>query len=104
MKAVWKGKVIAEAGRDELIYIEGNWYFPPNKVRSEYLSKSDTPYTCPWKGECQYFNINTDGEISKDDAWCYPHPKESAIEIVKKSSGKDFSGYIAFWRSVAVEQ
>ena len=47
MKAVWNGAVIAEAAKDDLIYIEGNWYFPPAGVAFELLEKSPTPYTCP---------------------------------------------------------
>ena len=98
MKAIWNDQVIAEADKDELIYIEGNWYFPPSSVKQEYLSKSSTPYTCPWKGECQYFNISKDGKTSQDNAWSYPYPKPSAIDTVKK----DFSNYVAFWRDVTV--
>lgn len=98
MKAMWRGIVVADAPKDQLIYIEQNWYFPPASVKQEFLRRSDTPYTCPWKGVCQYFDVGKDSEWSKDSAWCYPQPKPSALEIVKK----DFSGYIAFWRDVAV--
>lgn len=109
MKAIWNGQVIAEANKDELIYIEQNWYFPPENVKRDYLRKSSTPYTCPWKGVCQYFDVGTDGsdaaeptktesKWSTDNAWSYPEPKPSAIEQVKQ----DFSNYIAFWRDVSV--
>lgn len=104
MKAIWKKKVIAEAEKDDVIYIEGNWYFPPSAVQQDYLRKSDTPYTCPWKGVCQYYDVGESDDWSKDSAWSYPQPKDSAIEIVKNSSGKDFSGYIAFWQDVTVEE
>lgn len=100
MKAIWEDKVIAEADKNDLIYIEGNWYFPPASVKKEYLSKSPTPYTCPWKGECQYFNVGKGNKISHDSAWSYPKPKPSAIDIVKK----DFSNYVAFWRDVKVTE
>ena len=100
MKAIWNDQVIAEADKDRLIYIERNWYFPPDAVKQEYLTKSPTPYTCPWKGECQYFNVGKDGQISQDSAWCYPEPKPSAIAKVRQ----DFSGYIAFWRDVTVAE
>jgi uncharacterized protein (DUF427 family) len=98
MKAVWNGKTIAEADRADLIYIEGNWYFPPASVKQEFVKKSDTPYTCPWKGVCQYYDVGEGQNWAKDDAWTYPEPKKTAIEIAKK----DFSGYFAFWRSVVV--
>lgn len=100
MKAIWNGQIIAEADKDDLIYIERNWYFPPSAVRQDCLQKSDTPYTCPWKGECQYFDVTIDGQTNHDAAFCYPEPKESAIAIVKK----DFSNYIAFWRDVEISE
>ncbi len=100
MKAVWHNHVIAEAPKDELIYIEGRWYFPPSRVNQALLQESSTPYNCPWKGDCQYFNVVADGQKAQDNAWSYPEPKPTAIEIVKK----DFSDYIAFWREVQVSE
>lgn len=100
MKAIWNDQVIAEAKKEDLIYIEQNWYFPPQSVKQEFLTKSDTPYTCPWKGVCQYFNVEKDGKSSPDNAWSYPDPKPSAIDQVKK----DFSNYVAFWRDVKIEE
>jgi uncharacterized protein (DUF427 family) len=100
MKAVWNDTTIAEASKEDLIYIEGNWYFPPSSVKQEYLQKSPTPYTCPWKGVCQYFNVVVNGETSEDSAFSYPEPKPSAIDTVKK----DFSNYVAFWRDVSVTE
>ena len=100
MKAIWKGQVVAEADRDQLIYIEQNWYFPPGSVKKEFLRESDTPYTCPWKGECQYFDVGQKEDWAKDSAFSYPKPKPTAIDIVHK----DFANYIAFWRDVTVEE
>ncbi len=100
MKAIWKDQVIAEADKADLIYIEQNWYFPPSSVKQEFLRKSDTPYTCPWKGVCQYFDVGSGKDRSADNAWSYPEPKPSAIETVKK----DFSNYVAFWRDVQVSE
>jgi uncharacterized protein (DUF427 family) len=100
MKAIWNDKVIAEADKDDLIYIEQNWYFPPESVKQEFLKKSPTPYTCPWKGVCQYFNVGEGDTWSEDNAWSYPEPKDSAIDIVKK----DFTNYVAFWRDVQLSE
>jgi uncharacterized protein (DUF427 family) len=100
MKAVWNGKIVAEAPKEALIYIEGNWYFPPDSVKHELLRKSPTPYTCPWKGVCQYFDVGEGEQWSKDSAWSYPHPMASGIATVKK----DFSNYVAFWHDVSVAE
>ena len=100
MKAIWNGQVIAEADKDDLIYIEQNWYFPSSSVKQDFLRKSDTPYTCPWKGECQYYDVGEGENWSKDSAWTYPEPKPSSIDIVHK----DFSNFVAFWRDVTVTE
>jgi uncharacterized protein (DUF427 family) len=63
------------------------------------LQESPTPYTCPWKGECQYYSVRSGDELLADRAWSYPTPYESGIARV----GKDFSGYVAFWKEVRVE-
>jgi len=100
MKALWNNTVIAEADRKELIYIEGNWYFPPKSVKSEFLRKSDTPYTCPWKGVCQFFDVGQGDTWAKDSAWSYPQPYPTSFDIVKQ----DYSNYVAFYRDVSIEQ
>ncbi len=98
MKALLGDTVIAEAPTEELIKIEGNWYFPPDSVTPGALTTSPTPYTCPWKGECQYFSVNDGPTTLQDRAWSYPTPYPSAFDRV----GKDFSNYVAFWKEVRV--
>lgn len=100
MKAVWNDTVIAESDKDNLIYIEGNWYFPPDAIKEEYFQPSEMHTTCPWKGEASYYNLVVDGQTNPDAAWYYPEVKPSAVEQVKK----DFSNYVAFWRGVTVTE
>lgn len=100
MQATWNGQVIAEAPKEDLIYIERSWYFPPTSVKQEFLQPSDTPYTCPWKGECQYFNVVDGDKTSEDAAFTYPNPLPSAIE----RTHKDFANYVVFWRDVQVTE
>ncbi|NEN04520.1 DUF427 domain-containing protein [Diaminobutyricibacter tongyongensis] len=98
MKAVLNGTTIAQADEAELIRIEGNWYFPPASVNTEHLVASDTPYTCPWKGEAQYFSVKNGTGVLQDRAWSYPTPYPSSFDRV----GKDYSNYVAFWKDVQV--
>ena len=91
MKAIWKAVVLAES--DKTIVIEGNHYFPPDSVKKEYLKKTNTHTTCPWKGEASYYNVMVNEAVNKDAAWYYPKPKEAAKQI------KD---YVAFWKDVEV--
>ncbi len=39
--------VIAEAPKEELIRIEGNWYFPPTAMKKEFYRDSDHHTICP---------------------------------------------------------
>jgi uncharacterized protein (DUF427 family) len=91
-KATWNGVVIAESDRCEVV--EGNQYFPPEAIQSEYFQPSQTHTTCGWKGVASYYNVVVDGQVNADAAWYYPEPKDAA---------KNIKGYIAFWRGVKVE-
>ena len=99
MKALLNNAVIAEAAEDQLVKIEGNWYFPPSAPTDEYFTKRPTPYVCPWKGECQYFTLTVDGQAFPDRAWSYPNLRPGAVERV----GTDFANYVAFWKEVTLE-
>lgn len=104
MKAVLNDIVIAEAPKEDLIPIEGNWYFPPSSVREDLLVPSDTQYHCPWKGDTQYFSVRNPSaasgaaDLATDAAWSYPTPIPSSFDRV----GKDYSNYVAFWKDVRV--
>lgn len=91
MKAVYNGTVIAES--DETVVVEGNHYFPPQSVKSEFLVPTDHSTICPWKGTSSYYNVTVGGETAPNAAWYYPAPKEKAAEI------KD---HVAFYPAVTV--
>jgi uncharacterized protein (DUF427 family) len=93
-KATWNGAVIAEAGSDQVELVEGNVYFPPDKVDKTYLRDSQTHSVCPWKGTASYHDVVVNGEINKDAAWYYPVTKPAAEHV---------AGYIAFWKGVEVK-
>ncbi len=98
MKAVWNNTVVAEATDDELIKIEGNWYFPPDSLHEKYFSDSSLETECIWKGTAHYYDIVVDGEKNEGAAWYYPEPKEGSTKLAKS----DFKDYVAFWRGVEV--
>lgn len=100
MKAIWNDTVIAEAAREDLIRIEGNWYFPPSTIKREYYRDSTHHTTCHWKGEASYYDIVVNGATNDFGAWYYPKPMNGSIERV----GKDFTDYVAFWNGVVVTE
>jgi uncharacterized protein (DUF427 family) len=91
-KATWNGTVIAESDRTRVV--EGNHYFAPDAVKTEYLRPSATHTVCSWKGTASYYDVVVDGRTNADAAWYYPEPKPAAQEI---------AGWIAFWHGVSVE-
>lgn len=91
-KAIWNGTVLAESDQCEVV--EGNQYFPPDAISSEYFKPSNKQTSCPWKGTASYYTIEVNGEKNQDAAWYYPEPKDAASNI---------KGYVAFWRGVQVE-
>jgi len=100
MKAIWNDSTIAEAAKEDLIFIEGNWYFPPNAIKPEYFTKNSEHTTCFWKGEASYYDVDVNGVKNESAAWYYPNPMEGSIEKVKK----DFTNYVAFWRGIQVQE
>ncbi|MGF1603033.1 MAG: DUF427 domain-containing protein [Thermosynechococcaceae cyanobacterium] len=91
-KATWNGTVLAESNQCEVV--DGNQYFPPDSLNSDYFKASDTHTTCSWKGVASYYTLDVNGDTNKDAAWYYPEPKDAA---------KNIAGYVAFWRGVKVE-
>ena len=90
--ATWNGQVVAQS--DETIVVEGNHYFPPSAVDTQFLADSATSTVCPWKGTASYYDLVVDGETNAAAAWYYRDPKPAASDI---------KGYVAFWKGVSVE-
>jgi uncharacterized protein (DUF427 family) len=91
MRAVLNGTVLAES--DETVVVEGNHYFPPASVKSEFFTPTDRSTYCPWKGDASYYDVTVDGAAESNAAWYYPEPKDKAAEI------KD---HVAFYSAVTV--
>lgn len=90
--ATYKGVLLASS--ENCIFIEDNFYFPPETVNSYFLHKSDTHTICKWKGVASYFHVAVAGDVLPDAAWFYPNPKPEAAKI---------KNYVAFGDGVVVE-
>jgi len=86
-RIIMNGTVIAESDNTKMV--EGNHYFPPESVKTEYFSETAHNTTCPWKGKASYYTITVDGETAENAAWYYPQPKDAAAQI---------KGHIAFYK------
>ena len=92
-KAIWEGTVVAES--DQCVEVEGNQYFPPDAIKTEYFKPSAAHTVCPWKGTASYYDLEVNGKRNPGAAWFYPEPKPPANQI---------KGYVAFWKGVKVEK
>jgi uncharacterized protein (DUF427 family) len=91
VKAIWNDTILAES--DETIVVEGNHYFPPEAIQSEYFQESQSHTVCPWKGTASYYNVVVNGDVNQNAAWYYPKASDAAKRI---------EGYVAFWHGVRV--
>ncbi len=78
--------LLAEAGYSPVVY------FPPDDVRTDALSSSDTQTHCPFKGDASYWAAEINGEMT-DIGWYYPRTFDEVSEI---------AGYIAFYKGRVV--
>jgi len=64
IRATFNGTVVAES--DETVVVEGNHYFPPAAVKTEYLEPSDNHTVCSWKGLASYKDVVVNGVRAAD--------------------------------------
>ncbi len=92
VEAVFNGQVIARS--EHTVIVEGNHYFPPTSIRSEFLTKSRAKSLCPWKGIASYYTVAVGGVDGGNAAWTYRHPSPLARRI---------KGHVAFSPMVSVD-
>jgi uncharacterized protein (DUF427 family) len=93
------GAVLAESS-NALELIEGEYppviYFPRADIGMEFLERTESATTCPWKGQATYYAIHGESGVIADAAWSYETPLKGVGEI---------GGYLAFYTNkVTVEQ
>lgn len=93
LKIVCGGEIIAETTRAFRVLETSHppvYYFPPEDVRMEFLTKAAGASFCEWKGRAGYYDLRVGEKSVANAAWYYAAPTESFAAI------KD---YIAFYPS-----
>ncbi len=93
MKAVWRGRVIAES--DRTLERGGYQYFPRDAVRMELLRpapRTERDLACPHG--VQFYDIVGDGARSERAAWSYEAPQASMKQV---------DHWIGFWEDVQID-
>jgi uncharacterized protein (DUF427 family) len=78
------GVVIAESAR-ALTLKEASYpavfYIPREDAKLELLSRTDRVTHCPYKGDANYFSVNTAGKVIENSIWTYEKPFPAMAEI-----------------------
>ncbi|MCX4548007.1 DUF427 domain-containing protein [Streptomyces sp. NBC_01500] len=80
VRVVREGQVLAESRRPLLLHETGlpvRYYLPPEDVRTELLTPSDTRTHCPFKGDASYWSLPGAADL----VWAYPEPLAQVAEI-----------------------
>ncbi|WP_431038413.1 DUF427 domain-containing protein [Streptomyces sp. P6-2-1] len=91
------GTVVAESNRPVVLFETGHatcFYLPPEDVRMELFTPTDSRTGCPYKGFASYWTFNPEGggEPRTDVAWSYEDPTGESAAI---------KGYLCFYTTVA---
>ncbi|HET6201662.1 MAG TPA: DUF427 domain-containing protein [Planctomycetota bacterium] len=92
MKAIWRGRVIAES--DRTLEVDGYRYFPRESVRMDLLRpapKTPSDLECPHG--VQFYDVADDAGRSERAAWSYEAPRGSMTQVDR---------WIGFWEDVAI--
>ncbi|MGW2346740.1 DUF427 domain-containing protein [Streptomyces sp. NPDC001661] len=80
VRVVHQGQVLAESTRPLVLKETGcpvRYYLPPEDVRTEPLTPSNTTTHCPFKGDASYWSLPG----APDLVWAYPDPKDDVAAI-----------------------
>ncbi|NDZ93505.1 DUF427 domain-containing protein [Streptomyces sp. SID6673] len=56
-------------------------YIPRESVDPSLLRESTTTTFCPYKGECNYYDLTLGDEVLTDAVWVYRSPYDAVAEI-----------------------
>ncbi|MFB7268895.1 DUF427 domain-containing protein [Streptomyces sp. NPDC056244] len=80
VRVVRDGQVLAESRRPLVLRETGSpvrYYLPPEDVRTDLLTPSETTTHCPFKGDAAYWSLPG----AEDLVWAYPTPKDEVAPI-----------------------
>lgn len=80
VRALRDGQLLAESHRPLVLRETGcpvRYYLPPEDVRTELLTPSDTRTHCPFKGDASYWSLPGAADL----VWAYPVPEDEVAAI-----------------------
>ncbi len=71
------GEEVAETEEAVFLFETGmptRYYIPPQDIRMDFLTSTETKTRCPYKGSAVYWSVMVGGETFEDIVWSYPDP------------------------------
>ena len=78
------GVTVAESTRPRILSETGlppRYYLPPEDVRTDLLTPTDTTSRCPFKGTATYWSLRAGERVLPDVVWSYPDPLPERADI-----------------------
>ena len=78
------GVTVAESNRPTILFetkLPARFYLPKTDVRLDLLEPTDSETYCPYKGQAEYWSVNTGETVHQDIGWSYrtPLPESEGI-------------------------
>lgn len=84
VEVVAAGLTMADSQRGMFLFETGlptRYYLPPDDIRMDLLSASDTKTACPYKGQADHWSLHHDDGTIEDIAWSYAAPLPEVAKI-----------------------
>jgi uncharacterized protein (DUF427 family) len=76
------GVTVAESTSASLLFETGlptRYYLPKTHVRLDLMTHTDTETHCPYKGQAEYWSVDTGKAVHEDIAWSYATPLPESL-------------------------
>jgi len=93
LRVDFNGTQIADSNRALIVHetrLPPAYYFPPEDIRMDLLTKTDFHTHCPFKGNANYWTLAVEGHVAENAAWSYEAPYREAAAI---------RGHLSFYRN-----
>jgi uncharacterized protein (DUF427 family) len=84
VRVVANGETVAESHSPMVLFETGiglRFYLPPQDVRRDLLTPTETRTLCPYKGRAHWWSLSAGGETIEDAAWGFPEPLDEARQV-----------------------
>ncbi len=91
IRVIFNGETVAESDRVLVMQetrLSPVYYFPPEDVRLDLMTRTEHRTYCPFKGNATYWSLEVGGKTAENVAWSYETPFDES-EMV--------GGYLAFF-------